>query len=160
MGAHSTYTPEMADAIIEWLALGKTLRDFCRQPNTPCWSTIYSWREENSEFAARFTRARDMGGDAIAEEALAIADTPVEGEITTVEGEKVTTRREDMLGHRKLQVETRLKLLAKWFPKKYGERTALEHSGPNGEPLTPPIMNFGFANGGPGESAGPGTEGP
>ena len=30
-----------------------------------------------------------------------------------------------MLGHRKLQVETRLKLLAKWDPKRYGEKLAL-----------------------------------
>jgi phage terminase small subunit len=35
-----------------------------------------------------------------------------------------------------------------------------EISGPNGEPLAPPVMNFGFANGGPGESSGPSTEGP
>jgi hypothetical protein len=30
-----------------------------------------------------------------------------------------------MLGHRKLQIETRLKLLAKWNPKKYGDRVQL-----------------------------------
>jgi len=35
----------------------------------------------------------------------------------------VTT--EDMLGHRKLQIETRLKLLAKWNPKKYGDRVTM-----------------------------------
>lgn len=35
----------------------------------------------------------------------------------------VTERtREDMLGHRKLQIETRLKLLAKWDPRRYGEK--------------------------------------
>ena len=30
-----------------------------------------------------------------------------------------------MLGHRKLQIETRLKLLAKWNPKKYGDRVTM-----------------------------------
>jgi hypothetical protein len=30
-----------------------------------------------------------------------------------------------MLGHRKLQIETRLKLLAKFNPKKYGDRQIL-----------------------------------
>jgi len=44
------------------------------------------------------------------------------GTVTTDDGEKKTVREEDMLGHRKLQIETRLKLLAKWNPKKYGER--------------------------------------
>jgi len=47
------------------------------------------------------------------------------GTVTTDDGEKKTVREEDMLGHRKLQIETRLKLLAKWNPKKYGERLAV-----------------------------------
>jgi len=47
------------------------------------------------------------------------------GTVTTDDGEKKTVREEDMLGHRKLQIETRLKLLAKWNPKKYGEKLAL-----------------------------------
>jgi hypothetical protein len=33
--------------------------------------------------------------------------------------------REDMLGHRKLQIETRLKLLAKWSPKRYGDKLGI-----------------------------------
>ena len=37
-----------------------------------------------------------------------------------------------MLGHRKLQIETRLKLLAKWSPKKYGEKIQQELSNPDG----------------------------
>ena len=32
-----------------------------------------------------------------------------------------------MLGHRKLRIDTRLKLLAKWNPKKWGDRMALDH---------------------------------
>ena len=40
--------------------------------------------------------------------------------------DKTHTTVEDMLGHRNLQIETRLKLLAKWNPKKYGERVAHE----------------------------------
>ena len=34
-----------------------------------------------------------------------------------------------MLGHRKLQIETRLKLLAKWDPKRYGDKVDLNHGG-------------------------------
>ena len=41
-----------------------------------------------------------------------------------------------MLGHRKLQVETRLKLLAKWDPKRYGDLMRQEISGPDGSPIT------------------------
>jgi hypothetical protein len=45
----------------------------------------------------------------------------------------VTIKKVDMLGHRKLQVETRLKLLAKFNPKKYGD--ALKLSGDKENPL-------------------------
>jgi hypothetical protein len=38
-----------------------------------------------------------------------------------------------MLGHRKLQIETRLKLLACWNPKKYGTKVAL--GGDAGNPI-------------------------
>jgi hypothetical protein len=61
MGAKTTYTEAMADAIVEWIAEGKTLREFCRQPNTPGWRTVYLWREAHPEFEARIARARDMG---------------------------------------------------------------------------------------------------
>jgi len=120
----------MATAIVEWIAEGKPLRQFCRE-NAIAWRTIYNWIDANADFSARFTRARDIGADAIAEQALEIADTPVEGVRTEIGGKDGPKEvREDMLGHRKLQVETRLKLLAKWFPQKYGEKTEHTINGP------------------------------
>jgi len=91
----------------------------------PAWRTVYDWMDVNPDFAAGFARARVTGFDAIAQEALIIADTPLEG-IETTEDEKGTSiKRGDMLGHRKLQIETRLKLLAKWDPKRYGDKLAI-----------------------------------
>jgi len=71
----------------------------------------------------------------ICKPALRIADTPLDGMETVMgpDGEKIT--RKDMLGHRRLQVDTRLKLLAKWDPKRYGERMTQEISGPGGAPI-------------------------
>ncbi len=132
MGRHSTYSLETADAIVHWIAEGKPLREFCRQ-NDVKWRTVYDWLEAQPDFATRFARARNVGADAIAEQALEIADTPLEGVRTeTTTGEEGITKevREDMLGHRKLQVETRLKLLAKWFPQKYGDKTEHTINGP------------------------------
>lgn len=66
------------------------------------------------------------GEDAIAADCLRIADTPMEGvEFVTKADGGVEEKRGDMLGHRKLQIETRLKLLAKWNPKKYGDKMAV-----------------------------------
>jgi hypothetical protein len=82
------------------------------------------------------SRARGTWGhDAIAEQALQIADTPQEGVRTERSEDGTKEIREDMLGHRKLQIYTRLQLLAKWNPKKYGDRAALELTGKDGGPI-------------------------
>jgi hypothetical protein len=83
------------------------------------------WRD--ADLSTAIARARDIGYDALAEECLYIADNMHIGtkKVYTSgakEGEdSMTVTEEDMLGHRKLQIETRLKLLAKFNPKKYGE---------------------------------------
>ena len=76
-------------------------------------------------FSAEFAQARARGEDAIAADCLRIADTPLEGVEITTDEKGTTEKRGDMLGHRKLQIETRLKLLAKWNPKRYGDKVAV-----------------------------------
>ncbi|WP_291466660.1 terminase [Acidovorax sp.] len=122
----STKKPDLKSEICARIADGEPLRQICRAPGMPAWRTVYDWIEADKDFAARIARARALGFDAIAEEALEIANTPVLGEETEDDGEKVKIKTGDMLGHRKLQVETRLKLLAKWCPEKYGEKRSVD----------------------------------
>lgn len=129
MGRKSTYDPKVAAAICERLSKGEPLAHICRDPGMPAVRTVSDWKAEHESFAANFARARDDGFDAIAAECLAIANTPVEGRRTVVKPDGTETTTEDMLGHRKLQIETRLKLLAKWDPRRYGEKIELEHLG-------------------------------
>jgi hypothetical protein len=87
---------------------------------------VNHWREKDVDIALQFDEARDMGYDAIAADCLAIADNPEMGVETTVTATGgIETRKGDMLQHRKLRIETRLKLLAKWDPRRYGDRLAL-----------------------------------
>ena len=109
----------------------------------PAWRTVYKWLDEQPEFHARFARARELGQEAIFEDALLIADTPEEGIETEISESGKKEKRGDMLGHRKLKIETRLKLLAKWNPKKYGERLHSEVTGSNGSPFAVQIIRFG-----------------
>lgn len=103
----------------------------------PAWRTIYDWIDAEPTFAARFARAREVGFDAIAAQTLEIADTPQEGMRSEVTDDGKTKEvREDMLGHRKLQIETRLKLLAKWSPKRYGDKIEQTLQGADGQPIT------------------------
>ena len=141
-GRLSTFTPEAADEICNAIADGVPLRQYCRRPGSPAWRTVYRWLEERDDFAARFAKARRLGFDAIAEDTMEIGDTPEVGEIvTTSEKDGTTIRREDMVAHRKLRVWTRLQLLAKWDPRRYGDLKQVELSGPDGAPLATVNLN-------------------
>jgi hypothetical protein len=111
----------------------------------PSWRTVYNWVVEKPDFASRLAHARDIGYDALAEEALEIANTPHLGQkkvFSSGAGEdedSMTVTEDDMLGHRKLQIETRLKLLACWNPKKYGNKVAV--GGDPGNPVQVEIQS-------------------
>lgn len=118
----------MIEEIIERVTNGEPLAQVLRSDGMPKVTAFYDWLNKDPALDERFARAREFGADAIAVDALRIADTPVEGERRkeTPDGVEITT--EDMLGHRRLQVETRLKLLAKW-DRRYADRTQHEHTG-------------------------------
>ena len=126
MARPSKRSPQVEDEICRRISEGETLLAICRDEGMPPPRSVYDWIAQDKAFAARFARAREVGADAIAEQALAIADTPEIGEEVEESESGMKVRRSDMLGHRKLQVETRLKLLAKWFPKKYGDRQEID----------------------------------
>jgi hypothetical protein len=63
-----------ADAVLELVASGQTLSEACRQPNMPSRSTIYAWLDTDQDFAQRFERALERGGDAVADFAHHIAE--------------------------------------------------------------------------------------
>jgi len=74
--------------------------------------TVYDWAFKYEDFSVAIVRARDQGFDAIAQKALEIADE---------RGEDPQSRR--------VMVDTRLKLLAKWCPKRYGDKIEVEQTG-------------------------------
>lgn len=126
MGRPSLYSPELLDEITARLSSGEPLAQICREPGMPAARTVRSWIATKDNVSAAIAQAREDGEDWLAAECLIIADTPMPGVIEKEElvaGVLAVTERrtEDMLQHRKLQIDTRLKLLAKWNPKKWGE---------------------------------------
>ncbi len=122
MARESTYTPEIGAEICERIANGEPLRAICRDEHMPSWRTVYNWIELDADFAARIARARELGFDAIAEDTIAMIDKEPE-RCDTQFGDKVDA------GHvqwQKNRVEQRLKLLAKWSPKKYGDKIEVD----------------------------------
>lgn len=141
------------DRIYEGLAVGTPLTVICEPDDMPAARTVRDWEGADEEVSAAIARAREAGEWHMAWECKQIADTPAEGVIEKYEAveindpddpdggkvkefQLVERRVEDMLGHRKLQVETRLKLLAKFNPKRWGDR--LQHANDPIDPMPAP----------------------
>ncbi len=126
MGRKSTFTEEKAQEICDRLSTGETLVDICKSEHMPDVQTVYLWKTKHEQFNEAFARAREAGFDVIANDCLRIAD---DGHNDTYETEDGTRTNVDVVARSKLRIETRLKLLAKWDWKRYGEKIQTEHSG-------------------------------
>jgi hypothetical protein len=81
----------------------------------PSYSTVRRWEAENKEFQALSARAKFDGTHYLADEALVIADEP----LASVETAAID------VSHRKLKIDTRLRLIGKWNRQDYGDKTLL-----------------------------------
>lgn len=98
---------EIAIAIAARLKTGEPLTEILSGDGMPSEDAVEDWRDKNPEIERIITRARSAGFDAIALDALRIADES--------EGDP------EEVASAKLRVETRLKLLAKWDRVRYGD---------------------------------------
>ena len=133
MGRHTTFTQEIADEICERLSEGEPLAQICRDEHMPAVRTVSAWKQANPDFNADFAHAREEGFDKIASDCLDIADETSYDTIKNEDGDDRANT--EWISRSKLRVETRLKLLAKWDPKRYGDKMTHEHTGANGRDL-------------------------
>lgn len=138
LGRPSTYTQEKADEICARLGTGEPLAVICRDEHMPSVATVSNWKEAHKDFSVAIARAREEGFDQIAAECLDIADETGRDTIYGENGERADT---EWISRSKLRIETRLKLLAKWDPKRYGDKLQTELSGNVG--VTVEIVRFG-----------------
>jgi hypothetical protein len=129
------FLQEVADAICERIAEGEPLRAICREEGMPTDRTVRNWVVEYPEFASAIARARLAGFDVIAETCLEIADDSRNDymEKAGKDGEAGGVAfNAEHVQRSKLRIETRLKLLAKWDPKRYGEKIEQTLQGTDG----------------------------
>jgi predicted secreted protein len=135
-GRPSKYDPEIARQMCEQLSEGIPLREICRQEGFPAWRTVYDWMGKDPDLSTAIAHARDVGYDALAEECLDIADNANNDWMERFDEEGRSAGWEangEHIQRSKLRIETRLKLLAKFNPKKYGDRVT--HGGDDNAPV-------------------------
>jgi hypothetical protein len=122
MGRPSKYTKALIEEVCERLSKGEPLAAICRDEHMPGLRTIYDWMEGNAEVSASIAHAREIGEEALLSGCLDIAYEPTEKtQFGTYDGGHIQDK--------KLRIDTTLKLLAKWNPKKWGDKVDVTSDG-------------------------------
>jgi hypothetical protein len=127
MGRPSKYTKAIIEEICERLSKGEPLAAICRDEHMPDQSTVWDWSKEREDVSQAIARAREAGEEQIAIDCLHIADD--NGKDKRIVAEGVQTTDTDVIQRAKLRIDTRLKLLAKWNPKKWGDKVDVTTDG-------------------------------
>ena len=132
MGRPSLYTAELVAEIAEELANGDPLEELCRQrPHWPAARTIRDWDLHKPEVSAVIAPAREAGEYAIAARIRQTA----RGKTVDDGGDSSGDVQRD-----KLIIDSDFKLLAKFNPKRWGDK--LELAGDKDRPLTVEVVQF------------------
>lgn len=111
-GRKQQYDPaKLAPSLLEWIAQGETMASWCRQKGHPSARTVEQWKLDDEMFATAYARAREEGGQVIADRLRELASEPCKDNVEVQQ--------------RRLQVDVDKWLLARWFPTQFGDRVAV-----------------------------------
>ncbi len=121
-GRPSEYNEAIAVEICSRISEGQSLRTIGESEEMPSAATIFKWLARYPDFVEQYARARDTRAHARFENIDQVAQDLRDGKI-----DPNTAR---------VLIDTIKWQCGKECAKRYGDRTALEHSGPGGAPLT------------------------
>lgn len=141
VGRPSTYSKAKAQKICAGIAAGSSLRSVLRNdPKLPSLSTVFGWFGDgkHQEFLEQYARACEERTEAFAEDILDISDDGTNDWMEINRGGTTSwVVNGEAIGRSKLRVETRLSLMAKMKPLKYGNKVDITS---NGEGLPAPLI--------------------
>lgn len=122
-GRPSTYSDKVANDICIRIALGESLRRICMEDKMPAQSSVYEWLLRHSEFAEKYTRARELQAETQFDELTDIVDQhPDLAHVVGKDGELIEVKFDSSyVAWMKLRVDTRKWTAARMAPKKYAE---------------------------------------
>lgn len=142
MGRPSDYTLGIATNICNRLAIGESLREICLAEDMPDKATVFRWLASTIEFRDQYNIARLVQADYYSDDIIEISDDGTNDWMgRRSESEKGAGVQNgwvlngEHVQRSRLRVDTRKWVAARLNPKKYGDRIANEHSGPDGGPI-------------------------
>lgn len=137
-GRPTIYSDELAEQICARIANGESLRSICRDPDMPERTTVYLWGiRDRDGFFNRYAQARLMQAQTLFDECIDIADDGSNDwmEKTLRSGETIEVVNHEHVSRSKLRVDTRLAMIKKLDPQRFGDKIQQEISGPDGGPI-------------------------
>lgn len=116
-GRPTDYTQEIADAICEKIADGKSLRKICDADDMPNKATVFRWLASSKEFSDQYARARESQADSLFDDVLSIADQYDNAQ------DKLDI---EHIQRAKLRIDARKWMAGKLKPKVYGEKQEID----------------------------------
>jgi hypothetical protein len=134
------------------LQKGRSLENICTtDEGMPTVAGFLKWVNTEPEVSKDYARAREIGYLMLADEIVALSDKTHEW-VTVQEldpdgnpvfdeaGEPVLKKvlmplSNDVIAHKRVQIDTRKWMLSKMLPKIYGDKLTQEHTGANGGPI-------------------------
>ncbi len=104
-GRPTKFNRALADEISRRLAEGEPYVKICADHHMPNFSTLWRWERNHAEFRDQTRMALQHGTHFLAHDCLRIADDP-----------EIDAR------HKRVMIDTRLRLIGKWNAKSYGDK--------------------------------------
>jgi hypothetical protein len=138
VGRPTRYTPAIGNEICRRMADGESVRQICRDEAMPHESTVRSWAiDPEHPIYTQYGAARLAMYERWGEEIIEISD---DGSNDWMEREtdrgKADVVNSEHIQRSRLRVDTRKWLLSKLLPKRYGDKVGVEHTGPDGGPIS------------------------
>lgn len=126
VGRPTLYSIELAGEICARLGNDEKLHDICKDEHMPHPATVYVWLARHAEFREIYEAALLAKFDKRAEELIAIADDASGDFETVTDADGIPTVREnkESLGRTDRRLATRMWVMAKELPRKYGPPAA------------------------------------
>jgi len=130
------------DEICFRVSEGESLSQICRSfDNKPDRPTIYDWIRADKEFHNRYARAMELRAILLVDEILTISDDNSNDTLTIQKGnEEIDIENKEWVNRSRLRVDSRKWIASKFYPKAFGDKIELEHSGEI--KTTQPVFNF------------------
>lgn len=128
IGRPTSYSQEVADTYCDRISCGMSLNAVCRMKDMPVKQTIVNWFKLHPDFLDQYTQACELRSVIDADERRELADS-LDNDLVIESNRPIANA---LVQARKEQIRVREWQAERMSPRRWGTKTAVEHSNPDG----------------------------